>query len=124
MKTLIYISGIIGGLLIVYWFSGIYQDPANSIFYLFSGVALICLVCLPLYYIDASRQKKKAETIIKSYGTDKEAVDSKKGQKSPAKGWSMNNSPFRDRKSGLSWGGGNIHAANASRGKRRNFGKK
>ena len=37
------------------------------------------------------------------------------------KGWGMNNSPFRERKAGLNWGGGNVHAANAKRNKGRGF---
>jgi len=37
------------------------------------------------------------------------------------KGWGMNNSPFRKRKSGLTWGGGNIHASEASRKTRKSF---
>lgn len=33
-------------------------------------------------------------------------------------------SEYRERKSGLNWGGGNVHAANASRGSRRKFMKR
>jgi len=49
--------------------------------------------------------------------------DNKRSESSDLKsnGWSMNNSPFRDRKGGLNWGGGNIHAAEASRKSRRSF---
>ena len=37
------------------------------------------------------------------------------------KGWSMNSSPFRERKSGASWGGGNIHGAVPKRENRKKF---
>lgn len=37
------------------------------------------------------------------------------------KGWDMNTSPFRDRKSGLRWEGGNIKGVNAKRASRRRF---
>ena len=124
MKTVFYLSGIIGGVLVFYWFSGIYHTPPHSILFLLSGLAMICLVCLPLYFYDSRQQRKKIDEIIRSHKGEKEPVDLKEHQKSPARGWSMNNSPFRNRKSGLTWGGGNIHAGNASRGTRRNFGKK
>jgi len=59
--------------------------------------------------------------IIESYkGTTKNEVEIPKGSK-VTKGWGMNNSPFRDRKSSASWGGGNIKGANVSRGSRRQF---
>ena len=37
------------------------------------------------------------------------------------KGWDMNNSPFRARKSNATWGGGNIHGSVAKRGSRKPF---
>ena len=61
--------------------------------------------------------------IVNDYKTKGEDREISEDSESPTVGWGMNNSPFRDRKSGLSWGGGNIHAANATRGRRKSFRK-
>lgn len=121
MKTVIYISGIAGMLLILLRIIGMIMEfPLNNLF-LILGLTLLVIVFLPLAIIERYRHNKMIDKIINSY---KEAgigaVPIEKGNLE-AKGWGMNNSPFRERKSGLTWGGGNIKGANAKRETRRNF---
>ena len=71
--------------------------------------------------IEKREYNKRIDGIISSYkGKQKKKITDKKSD-SKIKGWGMNDSPFRKRKSGLVWGGGNIKGANASRGKKRSF---
>jgi hypothetical protein len=121
MKTAIYISGIAGTMLLLFRIIGIVMEyPFNNVLLILSLFILFC-VFLPLSIAERQRHNKKIDQIIDSYKkTGKETVPIEKGDL-VAKGWGMNNSPFRERKSGLTWGGGNIKGANATRGTRRNF---
>lgn len=121
MKIAIYLSGIAGSLLVLTRIIGIIMEfPLNKLF-LILGLILLALVYLPLVIIDKYLHNKKIDRIIDSYkGQDNNTIQKEKGD-SKNKGWGMNNSPFRERKSGVTWGGGNIHGANASRGKRKSF---
>jgi hypothetical protein len=118
MRNLIYISGILGGLLLATRLIGSVTDFTYNNLFLFSGLALIILIFIPLVVVDKYRRKRKIDEIIKSYSDKPAAHNPIPSGKSEFKGWSMNNSPFRKRKSGVSWGGGNIKGANATRGKR------
>jgi len=94
------------------------EFPLNKLFLI---LGLIVLVYLSMIFIDNYRHNKKIDRIIDSYkGMDNNTVQKAKGG-SKNKGWGMNNSPFRERKSGLTWSGGNIHGSSASRGKRKSF---
>lgn len=121
MKIAIYLSGIAGSLLVLTRIIGIIMEfPLNKLFLILSLI-LLALVYLPLVIIDKYLHNKKIDRIIDSYkGQDNNTIQKEKGD-SKNKGWGMNNSPFRERKSGVTWGGGNIHGANASRGKRKSF---
>jgi len=121
MKTATYLSGIAGGLFIVFRVIGILFDfPLNNVFLLL-GLVLLVLVFLPLILVERYLYNKKIDKIIDSFKeTDKNPSHLDKG-KFKAKGWGMNHSPFRERKSGLTWGGGNIKGAGASRGTRKSF---
>ena len=121
MKAAIYILGIAGMLLILLRIIGMIMEfPLNNLF-LILGLTLLVIVFLPLAIIERYRHNKKINRIIESYKVpNKEPFPLDKGDVE-AKGWGMNNSPFRERKSGLTWGGGNIKGANATRGIRRNF---
>ena len=121
MKTLIYISGFLGIILLVVSSIGIFAElPYNTLIFVIS-LALLILVFTPLMIMDKHHQNKKIDNIIESYkGQNKKEKTIKHSQLS-AKGWGMNNSPFRERKSGLNWGGGNIKGANAARGSRKSF---
>ncbi len=90
------------------------------------GFLLFVVVFLPILLVRDYRQRRKVKRIIESYRTGKKGIDSegeagKAASPSGAKGWGMNNSPFRERKSGLTWGGGNIKGSEAKRGTRRKF---
>lgn len=118
MRTLIYISGILGGLLLVIRLIGAVTDFNYNEVFLISGLALIILVFIPLSIINKYKQNKKIKSIIKSYSNKPAKDNSIPSGKSKIKGWNMNNSPYRKRKSGLKWSGGNLHGSNASRGTR------
>lgn len=121
MRSFIYISGILGGLLLAIGLIGTITNFTYNDVFLISGLALIVLIFIPLSTVSRYKQNKNIDKIIASYkGTNKETIQFEKG-KSQTEGWGMNNSPFRERKSGLTWGGGNIKGANASRGTRRSF---
>jgi len=121
MRSFIYISGILGGLLLAIRLMGTITNFTYNDEFLISGLALIVLIFIPLSIVSRYKQNKKIDKIIASYkGTNKETIQFEKG-KSQTEGWGMNNSPFRERKSGLTWGGGNIKGANDSRGTRRSF---
>lgn len=90
------------------------------------GILLFVLVVLPILLVRDHRHKKKVKRIIQSYREAKdeskpEGEAGKAASPSGASGWGMNNSPFRQRKSGLTWGGGNIKASEAKRGTRKKF---
>ncbi len=121
MKTIIYVSGIIGIILLVVRLLGIFLEFPQNDLILLSGIILLGLVCLPSYFIDKYRHEKKMDNVIKPYNGQQKKSQTIQESDSKTKGWGMNNSPFRERRSGMTWGGGNIHGANASRGKRKSF---
>jgi hypothetical protein len=122
MRTaIIYISGITGGILLIFRAIGIVAEFSVNGLLLYSGLFLLLLICIPVFLYDRHLRNKEIRQIIASYkGKEKKPVEIKEG-KSEVEEWGINNPPFRDHHSGLSWGGGNIHAANASRGTRRTF---
>ena len=122
MKILILISGVTGTLLLTIRMLGIFIEFRGDDAVLLAGLVLLGLVCLPLFLLDKRRQEKKLDMIIKSYeGREQKEKVVKKASGGSRGGWGMNDSPFRERKSGLTWGGGNIRAAEATRGTRRKF---
>jgi TM2 domain-containing membrane protein YozV len=121
MRKLIYISGVIASVLILLRFAGLFIPFFAREFFLFSGLGIFLFVFLVAILVDRKQQEKKIRGIISSYsGKPKDKTEGKE-METKTKGWSMNNSPFRTRRSGLTWGGGNVHAANAKRGTRRTF---
>ena len=123
MRILIYLSGITGSMLILIRILGIFFDFSWNDIILISGIILLGAICIPLTIIRIIRENRKINRIIESYkGKEKEKKKShlEKGE-TPAKGWGMNDSPYRDRKSGLRWEGGNIKGVTAKRGSRRSF---
>ena len=94
------------------------------------GILLFILVFLPVLLIRDYRQKRKVRQILEAHrqrneqdsqGPDSGQTEREGDLDGAPEGWGMNNSPFRKRKSGLSWGGGNIKASEATRGERRKF---
>jgi len=118
MRSIIYISGILGGLLLMISLIGAINDLNYNSLFLISGLVFIILIFIPLSAINKYKHNKKIKSIIKSYSDKPSKHSSISSGKSEIKGWSMNNSPYRKRKSGLNWGSGNVHGANASRGTR------
>lgn len=121
MKTIIYSSGIAGGLFLIIGLIGWVAAVPVATVLLVAGVLLLGLVCFPLIMVNRYRYAKRIDRIIKSYQDTPVKMERLSALKSKFKGWGMNNSPFRERKSGLTWGGGNIKGTSASRGSRRKF---
>ncbi len=128
MKTYIYISGFVASFLLLGWLMAYLLGMSNHMLMLVAGSIVLFLIYLPLVWVKRKNHRKKMDEIIRAYQQQAKensnrlhAEDAGQDEKSSSerKGWSMNDSPFRDRKSGLTWGGGNIHAANASRGSRK-----
>ena len=122
MRALISIAGTTGGLLLIIRLIGELVNFSHNKHFLIAGLVLIVGITLPLFIIDRVRQKKKIDKIIRSH---KNSQANKKA-KIPisdfkTKGWNTNGAPIRERKSGLTWGGGNIKGANATRGTKRSF---
>jgi len=123
MRALIYISGIGGGILLVFRLLGVFMEfPFNDLL-LTAAIISLGLICLPLVIIQRYRQNKKIDEIIHShkYKNKKTISPVKNKDGSFPKGWDMNTTPFRERKSGLTWGGGNLYGAKAKRGNRRSL---
>lgn len=128
MKTYIYISGFVAGFLLLGGLMALLMGIPNYSLMLGAGLIALLIVYLPLVLIKRKNHRKRMNEIIRNYQQREEVSNSglpadgadkaEKSSKKP-KGWSMNNSPYRERKAGLTWGGGNIHAANASRGTRK-----
>ncbi len=90
--------------------------------YVLITVLIIIGLTIVLILVDRYFYNKKIKKIIKEFkGQKKEENISDEKKKLTTKGWGMNDSPFRERKSGLTWGGGNIKGASAKRGTRRSF---
>jgi len=90
--------------------------------YVLISIVVIFGFMLIFFLIDKYLHNQKVKRIIQKHkGFKKEKNISDQKKKPTTKGWGMNDSPFRDRKSGLTWGGGNIKGASAKRGTRRSF---
>jgi hypothetical protein len=111
-RIIIYISGFVGFLLISLYILGLFADKSYGPVVLIIGNALIILVCIPMILLERYRHDRKVDEIIHSHQKSKKEKighSNKEGQQ--VKGWSMNDSPFRERRSGVKWSGGNIHGA-------------
>lgn len=118
-KVVSYISGMTAVILFAVRFLGIFMEfPENDLF-LYSAIVLLVFVCIPSYFISKYRHERKLEDPLNPLEEEQESkMQENGGEKSS---WEINKSPFRQRKSGLTWGGGNVHASNAKRGERRGF---
>lgn len=116
-----YVSGIAGFLFLILRATGILLNFEFNDFLLVSGLVLLFAVCLPLTLVNKFLNDKKMDEFLKNTSSHTGKAGSETGEESKSKGWGMNDSPYRKRKQGLTWGGGNIKAANAKRGDRRTF---
>lgn len=114
-----YISGVTAMILFVVRFLGIFLDFPGNDFFLYAAIILLVLVCIPSYFISRYRNERNLEDPLNPLGDETNSKPAKDA--SGKSSWGVNKSPFRQRKSGLTWGGGNVHASNAKRGKRRGF---
>lgn len=120
MKTAIYLSGISGVLFLVTGIIGAMLDFSLNKMFLISGIVVL-LISFILMIIDKYRHDKKIDSIIDSYKGKEKGTIHREERDSKSKGRGRNNPLIREHKSGLTWGGGNIHGANASRGTRKSF---
>ena len=124
IRTLVYISGITGGLVVILRTIGIFMEISFNNILLYAGIFLLGFICLPLSMIYQKKQIKKINRIINANKNKNKEKKQIKRTDSKTNGWNMNSSPFRKRKSGLTWGGGNIKGSNAEGNVRRSFLKK
>ena len=117
MRNSIYFSAILGLAFLAIRFIGLFIEVSNSNLYLFIGTGIILLVTWPLYLIERFRYKRKKASILKKY----QGKHLTKNPKDLKKKHNPDYPSFRQQKSGLSWGGGNIHGSNAKRGSKRGF---
>lgn len=121
MKFYQYIIGLLSAFFLVGWIGTLLLNIPRHWVFLLAGLVFLSIYLI-LYFRAKRLHAERMTEIIKKH---KELKSSKKEdakeEHTSAKGWSMNDSPFRERKSGLSWGGGNIHAAGASRNSRKSF---
>ena len=92
--------------------------PNNWIIWLILAVSLIII----LFYIYQSRIENTRNNSNRK--TRKEPSTKKNTLSTDDKKKSVAYPSFRKQKSGLTWGGGNVHGANAKRGQRKSFLKK
>jgi len=104
MKASIYISGIAGVILIVLRLIGIYTESSYNDVILIMGLILLGIFII-LIIVDKSFHNRRINNIIQSHERKKADIRPVNKDESKASGWSMNDSPFRERKSGLTWAG-------------------
>lgn len=112
---------ISGAILFSLALKGSIIELLNNHFFVIGGIILIVGTMVSIQIIKKFRYNQRINRIIENYKGSQEAQSKIPKFKVDVKGWGMNNSPFRERKSGVTWGGGNIHGANASREKRKSF---
>ena len=108
---------MLGFVFLVLDFNGFVIGESHDDLFLYLGLGILLLVTLPLHFLERYNYNKRKESIIKTYKT-------KKGPKKVTgnnKGSKVNYPSFRKQKSGLTWGGGNIHGSSAKRGAKRGF---
>ena len=77
------------------------------------GFALIALINLPLNIWLAIHREKQRKQEMENHKAERKPKDKSQPSDNPTR--------YENRNSGLKWGGGNVHAANAERQSRRKF---
>jgi len=124
MNFYIYFSGLLSAFSMIAWISMLLIGNDRAYLFLLAFLLFFIGFFLPISLVKRRRHREKMREIIRNYKESGDPKVQNKPGENTTEGWSMNNSPFRERKSGLNWGGGNIHALNATRGKRKSFGKR
>ncbi len=117
MKNSIYFTVMLGVILLVIHFISLFLELGYSDLFLIIGLGILLVITLPLFYLDRSRYTKQKKQIIKSFQQEKGNLKRKKAKKAETPKYPS----FRQQKSGLTWGGGNIHGSGAKRGSKRGF---
>lgn len=121
MRTIIVISGTLSGILFIIRTVGIFVEYPHNDLILVLAIVLLGFVFLPLAFINKIRNNQKLDAIIDSYKGRHTGGLRLKKDKAPFKSWGMNDSPFKERKSGATWNGHSVHGASVSRKTRRKF---
>jgi len=119
MKKATYISVFIGFLFLTISLFAFLLDKNYDSLFLPLGIGVLLLISLPLFFLQLNDRSKKMKSVAKQHrATKKRRKESvkKSGNKS-----APDYPSFGERKSGLKWGGGNIHASTAKRGSKRGF---
>lgn len=117
MKNAAYISFIFAIVLLVISFVGSFIELDNTQLFLYGGLGMLVLISIPLFVMERRAYSKTKREILKEFKNDKKhdfVSESEKNKK-------LNYPSFRKQKSGLTWGGGNIHASSAKRGSKKSF---
>ena len=117
MTYSIYFSAVLGLVFLAIRFIGLFIELSNANLFLFIGLGILFLVTLPLYLFQQWRYKQKKVSILKKYQGHDPLGNLKKTKNKPTPDYPS----FRKQKSGLTWGGGNIHGSGAKRGSKRGF---
>lgn len=117
MRNSIYFSAILGLIFLAIGFIGFFIELSDAKLFLFIGLGMLFVVALPLYIIESLRYQKKKASILKKY----QGVHRIRRVNKIRKKQNPDYPSFRKQKSGLTWGGGNIHGSTAKRGTKREF---
>jgi len=91
---------------------------------LFAPGLVAAMILLVIVLIADFRKRKQFLDFSTRKSNPEKVSSSKEKEEKPSDEPMVLKSDYRERKSGLNWGGGNVHAANASRGSRRKFMKR
>lgn len=120
MKKAIYFSAFSGIFFVLISVFGSKYDLEFIHLLLPLGIGLLLVVAFPLLLIDYFDRSKKINQPKNCEPHDKKTRASHSSM--PTKKKSIKGYPtFSQRKSGLEWGGGNIHGSSAKRGSKRGF---
>ena len=111
MKNAAYVSFIFSIALLVISFVGSLIEMDNVELFLYGGLGMLVLISLPLFLLEKRAYNKTKREILKEFKNNEKhdhSPETKKNKK-------LNYPSFRKQKSGLTWGGGNIHASSAKR---------
>ena len=121
MKNLLGLFGLVGMIIGILILLGIYTSYGSLTIYVLAGLILMGLIYIVLSVVQNVQRNKRIKKIIASPKKRSDISSSKKehASKKASSGWT--GMSLRERKSGLTWGGGNIHGANAKRGTKKSF---
>lgn len=120
MKKAIYISAFLGAFFVLISYIGIKLELYFIHWSLPLGIGLLLIVTLPLFSIDYFDRLKKLNKHKNYRSSDKKSDHSHASKQTKKK--SIESYPtFSQRKSGLEWGGGNIHGSIGKRGSKKRF---